>query len=133
MRAWGAPGREAIHTGTFYGDPVGSAAALATIELIERERLVEKAATRGDALAAALCTERLPGVLEVRHAGMMLGLQLATPMRALTLTRTLLERGYLVLPAGAKADVLQLAPPVTVSDAQLEGFVASLRDALGEP
>jgi 4-aminobutyrate aminotransferase/(S)-3-amino-2-methylpropionate transaminase len=133
MQAWGAPDREAIHTGTFYGDPVGSAAALATIELIERERLVEKAATRGDALAAALCTERLPGVLEVRHAGMMLGLQLATPMRALTLTRTLLERGYLVLPAGAKADVLQLAPPVTVSDAQLEGFVASLRDALGEP
>jgi 4-aminobutyrate aminotransferase/(S)-3-amino-2-methylpropionate transaminase len=133
MRAWGAPDREAIHTGTFYGDPLGSAAALATIELIEREQLVDKAAARGDALAAALCAERLPGVLEVRHAGMMLGLQLETPMKALTLSRALLERGYLVLPAGTRADVLQLAPPVTVSDAQLGGFVASLQGVLEEP
>jgi 4-aminobutyrate aminotransferase-like enzyme len=54
-------------------------------------------------------------------------------MQALTVTRALLERGYLVLPAGMRADVLQLAPPVTVSEAQLEGFVASLRDVLGQP
>jgi 4-aminobutyrate aminotransferase/(S)-3-amino-2-methylpropionate transaminase len=130
MRAWGAPDREAIHTGTFYGDPLGSAAALATIELIERERLGQKAAERGDTFAAALRAEGLSGVLEVRHAGMMLGLQLKAPTQALTITRALLERGYLVLPAGTQADVLQLAPPVTVSEAQLEGFVASLRDVL---
>jgi len=132
MRAWGAPDREAIHTGTFYGDPLGCAAALATIELIEREDLVGKAATRGDAFAAALAAARLPGISEVRHAGMMLGLQLEGPSQALTVTRALLERGYLVLPAGAKADVLQLAPPVTVTEAQLAGFVASLRDVLEE-
>ena len=132
MRAWGAPDREAIHTGTFYGDPLGCAAALATIELIEREDLVGKAANRGDAFAAALAAARLPGISEVRHAGMMLGLQLERPMQALTVTRALLERGYLVLPAGAKADVLQLAPPVTVTEAQLAGFVASLQDVLEE-
>jgi 4-aminobutyrate aminotransferase/(S)-3-amino-2-methylpropionate transaminase len=130
MRAWGAPGREAIHTGTFYGDPLGSAAALATIDLIEREQLVERAADQGNTFADALRAERLPGVSEVRQAGMMLGLQLQDPMQALTVTRALLERGYLVLPAGTKADVLQLAPPVTVSEAQLQGFVASLRDVL---
>lgn len=132
MRAWGAPDREAIHTGTFYGDPLGCAAALATIELIEREDLVEKAATRGDAFAATLAAARLPGISEVRHAGMMLGVQLEDPMQALTVTRALLERGYLVLPAGAKADVLQLAPPVTVTEAQLSGFIASLRNVLEE-
>jgi acetylornithine aminotransferase len=71
--------------------------------------------------------------LEVRHAGMMLGLQLGAPMQALTVTHALLERGYLVLPAGMRADVLQLAPPVTVSEAQLEGFIASLRDVFGQP
>lgn len=131
MRAWGASDREAIHTGTFYGDPLGSAAALATLDVIDRERLVEKAAQRGDALASTLRAEQLPGVLEVRQAGLMLGLQLQAPMQALTLTRLLLERGYLVLPAGAEADVLQLAPPATVSDAQLEGFISALRDALG--
>ncbi len=133
MRAWGASDREAIHTGTFYGDPLGSAAALTTIDLIEREHLVERAAERGKAWAAALRAEGLPGVLEVRHAGMMLGLQLEAPMQALTVTRGLLERGYLALPAGTRADVLQLAPPATVSEAQLEGFVASLRDVLGQP
>ncbi len=133
MGAWGASDREAIHTGTFYGDPLGSAAALTTIDLIEGEHLVERAADRGNAWATALRAEGLPGVLEVRHAGMMLGLQLGAPMQALTVTHALLERGYLVLPAGMRADVLQLAPPVTVSEAQLEGFVASLRDVLGQP
>ncbi|TNF64541.1 MAG: aspartate aminotransferase family protein [Deltaproteobacteria bacterium] len=130
MRAWGTPDREAIHTGTFYGDPLGSAAALATIALIEREQLVQRAIERGDAFADALRAEPLRGVLEVRHAGMMLGLQLHSPMQALSVARALLERGYLVLPAGTKADVLQLAPPVMMSDAQRDGFVSSLRDVL---
>jgi 4-aminobutyrate aminotransferase/(S)-3-amino-2-methylpropionate transaminase len=130
MSAWGAPDREAIHTGTFYGDPLGSAAALATIDLIERERLVQAAGEHGDAFAATLRGSGLPGVSEIRHAGLMLGLQLEAPHRALTVTRSLLERGYLVLPAGANADVIQLTPPVTVSGHQLEGFLATLRDVL---
>jgi 4-aminobutyrate aminotransferase/(S)-3-amino-2-methylpropionate transaminase len=132
MRAWGTPEREAIHTGTFYGDPLGCAAALATIDLIEHGQLVRRAANRGDSFAAMLRAEQLPGVSQVRHAGMMLGLQLQAPMEALTVTRSLLERGYLVLPAGSQADVLQLVPPVTVSEAQLDGFIASLRDVLGD-
>ena len=61
---------------------------------------------------------------------MMLGLQLGPKRQALVLVRALLERGYLVLPAGANADVIQLAPPVTISDAQLDGFVSALRGAL---
>ncbi|MGB5696086.1 MAG: aspartate aminotransferase family protein [Polyangiales bacterium] len=130
MRAWGTPDREAIHTATFYGDPLGSAAALATIDLIEQEQLVRRSAERGAAFAAALRAERLPEILEVRQAGMMLGLQLRAPMQALIITRALLERGYLVLPAGTEADVLQLVPPITVSDAQLEGFTSSLREVL---
>ena len=133
MRAWGNPDREAIHTGTFYGDPLGSAAALATIELIERDELAQRAVDRGEAFAAMLRAEQLASVIEVRHAGMMLGLQLQGSMQALRISRSLLERGYLVLPAGAEADVIQLAPPVTVNDEQLEGFVASLREALGGP
>lgn len=133
MRAWGDPSREAIHTGTFYGDPLGAAASLATIELIEREGLTGRATERGDALAVALRAERLPGVSEVRHAGMMLGLQLEQSCQALTVTRALLERGYLVLPAGTNADVVQLAPPVTIGEAQLQGFVAALREVLENP
>lgn len=130
MGAWGTSEREAIHTGTFYGDPLGSAAALATIDLIEREQLGVRAAERGDSLAETLRCADLSGVQEVRHAGLMIGLQLERPMQALTVTRALLEHGYLVLPAGARSDVLQLAPPVMISDAQLRGFVSTLKTTL---
>jgi 4-aminobutyrate aminotransferase/(S)-3-amino-2-methylpropionate transaminase len=130
MRAWGDPDREAIHTGTFYGDPLSSAAALATIELIERDELAQRAADRGNAFAAMLRAEPLASVTEVRQVGMMLGLQLEGRMKALQVSRSLLERGYLVLPAGVEADVIQLTPPATVNDGQLEGFVASLRAVL---
>jgi 4-aminobutyrate aminotransferase-like enzyme len=133
MQAWGTPDREAIHTGTFYGDPLGSAAALATLDLIERQGWIHASAERGSAFANALRAERLPGVTEVRQVGMMLGLQLGRDMLALSVTRALLERGYLVLPAGKNADVIQLAPPVTVSKTQLEGFTAALGSALGGP
>jgi 4-aminobutyrate aminotransferase/(S)-3-amino-2-methylpropionate transaminase len=133
MRAWGSPDQEAIHTGTFYGDPLGSAAALATLDLIEREGWLAEAAERGSLLGNQLRAARLPKVLEVREAGMMLGLQLDGYHSALAVTRNLLERGYLVLPAGARADVLQLTPPVTVTEAQLGGFVDALCDTLESP
>lgn len=130
MQAWGDPDQEAIHTGTFYGDPLGSAAALATLDVIEGHGWIEAAAIRGKGFADVLRHAALPGVGEVRQAGMMLGLQLNRKSQALILARALLERGYLVLPAGARADVIQLAPAVTISDDQLEGFVSALRSAL---
>lgn len=109
---------------------MGSAAALATLELIEEHSWLDVAATRGAAFAEALANANLPRVTEIRQAGLMLGLQLDEAHHALGLTRGLLERGYLVLPAGARADVIQLAPAVTVTDDQLAGFIDALRSAL---
>ena len=130
MQAWGDPDREAIHTGTFYGDPLGAAAALVTLDLIEREGWMARASRRGDAFAELLRGAPLPGVVEVRQVGLMLGLQLADAGAALRAARALLERGYLVLPAGAEADVIQLSPAVTVTDEQLAGFIEALGDSL---
>ena len=130
MSAWGQPDGEAIHTGTFYGSPVGCAAALATLGLIEREGLVERAASQGERYLRALTEARLHGVTEIRHAGLMFGLQLDQEGAALSATRNLLERGYLVLPAGPKADVLQLIPPVVLDDPLFDGFVLALRQTL---
>ena len=130
MQAWGDPDREAIHTGTFYGDPLGAAAAMATLAVIERETLCDTAAERGAQLASVLAEKQLPHVTEVREAGLMLGLQLDRAALGLTVTRALLERGYLVLPAGAEADVIQLSPPATIHDAQLDGFVDALERSL---
>lgn len=129
MSAWGSPDREAIHTGTFYGDPLGCAAALATLDLVERHGWLDQAVHVGRTLAAMLRDAGIAGAVEIRQAGLMLGLQLDTDLAALTLTRSLLERGYLVLPAGARADVIQLVPPVTVTSEQLEAFVDAVTDA----
>ena len=60
----------------------------------------------------------------------MLGIQLDQELFALTVTRALLERGYLVLPAGARGDVIQLVPPATIEEAQLEGFVDAFQETL---
>lgn len=131
MQAWGDPDREAIHTGTFYGDPLGAAAALATLALIEEHALLARAVERGEFLGGALVAAKLHGVREVRQAGLMLGVQLDGDARALGVTRALLERGYLVLPAGPRADVIQLAPSVTITNAQVQGFIAAFAEAMG--
>lgn len=131
MAAWGNPDREAIHTGTFHGDPVGCAAALATLDSIETGGLIAEAVERGAAIASALRGASLRRIQEVRQVGMMLGLQLEHRFEALTLTRALLERGYLVLPAGPEANVLQLTPPITLTARQLEGFIDALANVAG--
>ncbi len=128
MRAWGDPEREAIHTATFYGDPLGAAAALATLDVIEGQGFIALSEERGAAFAQSLERASLRGVSKIRHAGTMLGLQLEAELGALWVTRALLERGYLVLPAGEHADVVQLVPPVNLSQARFDGFL----DALGQ-
>lgn len=133
MRAWGDPDREAIHTGTFYGDPLGAAAALATLDVVEKQDLVALSEKRGVTLVNALHGASLRGVSEIRYAGTMVGLQLEQEYRALSATRALLERGYLVLPAGDHADVIQLAPPVTLTDTLFGGFVEALEQVLKAP
>lgn len=130
MQAWGNPDRKAIHTGTFFGDPVGAAAALATLEIIEREGLVSRARELGDQYARALRNAAFDGVVEVRGAGLMLGIELEGELRALKVARALLDRGYLVLPAGPLANVVQLSPPATLEADHFDRFTEALGASL---
>ncbi len=127
MNAWGASTGEAIHTQTFLGHPVGCAAALAVIDLIAREGLVARAAERGAVLGDAL---RSRGFVE---SGLGLMRAIHVGPEAYALSRRLLTRGYLVLPAGMRGDVLGLTPPVCLSDAQIDGFVEALHQAREAP
>ncbi len=121
MDAWGASTGEAIHTQTFLGNPVGCAMALAVLDVIEDEGLVARAATEGAWFAQALAG--VPGVRGVTGRGLMLGVHLPD---SLGVTRRMLERGYIVLPCGERAEALGLTPPLTTTRAQLEGAVAAL-------
>jgi 4-aminobutyrate aminotransferase/(S)-3-amino-2-methylpropionate transaminase len=125
MNAWGASTGEALHTQTFLGHPIGCAAALATIDLV-KAGLPQTCASRGARLRAAL-QEAGHGV---RGRGLMLGVELGP--ESFAISRALLRRGYIVLPAGLAGEVLGLTPPASLTDAQQDGFVAALGDAISE-
>jgi len=125
MDCWGACTGEAMHTQTFLGHPVGCAAALAVLELAERDDLPGRVRSLGQRL-----TERLHQCgLRVRGRGLMLGVAVD---HSLAVSRALLRRGFLALPAGAGGEVLGLTPPVCLTEAQLEAFVTALREVLEE-
>jgi 4-aminobutyrate aminotransferase-like enzyme len=132
MQAWGDPGREAIHTGTFFGQPLACAAALTCLDVLRDEGLPDRSLQLGAALASDLNALRAgrPQLREVRGRGLLIGLQLDSPARGLTLMRALLERGYITVPAAVDASVLSLTPPITITSEQLRGFVAALDASL---
>ncbi len=128
MDAWGASQGEALHTQTFLGNPVGCAMALASIT--ELERLRQEVPATSAWLQAELRQRGLP----VRGRGLLLGVGFPTGPDALAVSRGLLQRGYIALPAGeARADddprdavVLALTPPLCITEAQLRGFLSAL-------
>jgi len=115
MGHWGASGGEAIHTQTFLGHPVGCAAALAVLAQLEGD-LCDRIQERGEALAAAFRGRAHRG------RGLIRAVELGSD--ALVASRGLLQRGFLVLPAGPTS--LGFTPPVTLSDAQLDAFADAL-------
>lgn len=125
MDAWGASTGEAIHTQTFLGHPVGAAAGLAMLGLVDGLDLPGQARAKGERWARALA--RVPGVEGVTGRGLMLGVRVPDSLRA---TRRLLERGWIVLPCGEHAEALGLTPPVTTDEALLDAFVDTLAEVL---
>ncbi len=141
MDAWPESTGEAIHTSTFLGHPVACAAALAVLDVLEREGVAERAEELGRRLLDSL-RERLehtPGVREVRGLGLLLGVALGegpegrpSPGRAATVAEAALREGFLLLPSGELSDVLELTPPVCLTDEQVEAALDVLERAVQE-
>lgn len=139
MDAWPPSEGEALHTSTFLGHPLGAAAALAFLDLLEAEALVERSRKLGEALLDRLGNELsgLTAVREVRGRGLFVGIELADPAtggvvpgsgaRAATAA---LARGLLVLPAGEAGQVVELAPPTVLTEEQLDWAVGTLGTVL---
>ncbi len=132
MAAWGGPDEEALYAGTFFGHPLCCAAALAALDVIEQERLVDRSRETGEIFRQMLGDLRSghPLIRQVRGQGLMLGVLLDRPGRAIELAYQLLQEGYLVVPAGAGSDVLSLTPPLNIEPALLSGFVSALSRCL---
>lgn len=139
MEAWPASRGEAMHTSTFQGHPLACAAALAALEVIEEERLAERARTEGARWLEALrdMAEAHPGVADVRGRGLMVGMELVKGPddrpdgdRAARVLVEALRRGWILLLGAPEANVLSLTPPLTAERALLEAAVEALDGVL---
>ncbi len=132
MDAWPASQGEALHTQTFLGHPPGCAAALASIAVIEEEKLAERAAELGG-VALARLRGSLAGasaVTDVRGRGLLIGVECAAPELAQRTVSALLTRGVIALPSGDDGRVIGLSPPLTIDRDVLLAALDGLTDLL---
>jgi 4-aminobutyrate aminotransferase-like enzyme len=132
MDAWPESTGEAIHTSTFLGHPLSCAAALAFLNVLGETGAVGRARKLGKRILDAL-TAGLAGysVVEVRGRGLLIGVELAGgPGIGAAVAREALRRGVILLPAGARGEVVELAPPVTLTDAQFESMMGVVVESI---
>jgi 4-aminobutyrate aminotransferase len=122
------------HGSTFGGNPVACAAALATLEVLEDEGLLERARVLGARIVSELrsATAGTSSVRDVRGMGLMVGVELTSAEVCALAQRRCLDAGLLVLTCGPGEDVLRLIPPLTISDADLASALSILCGALVE-
>jgi adenosylmethionine-8-amino-7-oxononanoate aminotransferase len=119
---------------TYSGPDAMCAGALAVLDIMERENLVDRAGQMGERLQSSLHSA-LDGhrrVTEIRGRGLMVGVELAGVSSAAAV-EACVKRGMWVYPAGsgpAVADALLFAPPLTVSESDIDRIVEITLDAL---
>ena len=120
--------------GTFGGNPLSCAAAVAVLETIREPEFLERAVALGDVLRARLeeLAARHDGIGEVRGLGPMLALELEerAPDRAKATVDAAFDRGLLLLSCGLYGNVLRLLPPLTITDEELDEGLGLLDEAL---
>jgi acetylornithine/N-succinyldiaminopimelate aminotransferase len=112
------------HGSTFGGTPLATAVALTVLDVIETDGLLARATDSGTALRAVLAG--LPGVCEVRGRGLLLGARLETPF-ASRAAAAALTGGVIV--NDCKPDVIRVAPPLVLGDAEVATARRRLADA----
>ncbi|WP_075236881.1 acetylornithine transaminase [Mycobacterium colombiense] len=118
-----------LHGSTFGGNPVCAAAALAVLRVLAEENLVRHAEVLGKSLRHGIEALGHPLIDHVRGRGLLCGVALTAP-RAKDAEAAARRAGFLV--NAAAPDVIRLAPPLIITEAQVDGFVAGLPGILDE-
>jgi acetylornithine/N-succinyldiaminopimelate aminotransferase len=113
------------HGSTFGGNPVTTAAGLAAITFIESQKILKKVEKQGAQLMQELAL--VPGVSEVRGAGLLLGIEL-TDAKAQEIATALRHEGVLV--NAANAITIRIAPALIVSDSQINKFISIFKKVM---
>jgi acetylornithine aminotransferase len=116
-----------MHASTFGGNPVCCAAALAVLDTIESEQLLDHVKQLSERIRRGVEALGHPLVAGVRGAGLLLGITLRGPAAG-ALAAVLRDNGFLA--QAAQPDVLRIAPPLILTDGQADAFLAALGPAL---
>ena len=133
MDAWPVSRGEALHTSTYLGNPMGCAAALATIDEIERLQLPDRArelAPPVEERLRLLCGRN--GVRDVRGRGLMWGVELHDAAQAGASVKAALRRGLIVLQTGRNGNVISITPPLVIEREELDRALDILDSAIAE-
>ena len=121
------------HGGTYGGNPMGCAAALATIEVMSEPGFMENVRARGEQLSAALTGLMAvhPGVVQVRGPGLMVGTVFEDAARVPRVIEHCLTEGHLILMnAGTYGNVIRWMPPLVVTAEEVDEGVQAFSNAL---
>jgi 4-aminobutyrate aminotransferase len=121
------------HGGTYGGNPMGCAAALATIEIMSEPAFFDNVRARGEQLTAGLEALRpvYPDLLQVRGPGLMVGTSFADAGRVPMVIKHCLDEGRLILMnAGTYGNVIRWMPPLVVSAGEIEEGLDAFTNAL---
>ncbi len=127
------------HGGTYGGNVIASAAALATLDVIEDEGLVANAQRQGERLLAGLraAATGVAGVAEVRGRGLMLAIEFADgpelkprPDLAKKVLATAHKRHLMLLSCGTYGQVVRIIPPLVTTDAEVDQAIDIVRESL---
>ncbi len=114
------------HTSTFGGNPMACAAALASLEVIEKEGLAERAGELGRYFLEGLRAIQSDKIREIRGLGLMIGLELKE--KAGPYVQRLMEKGVIALLAGAT--VIRLLPPLVINREEVDTVIQALEEVL---
>lgn len=114
---------------TFGGNHLACTAALAVLDVIEEEHLVENAASVGGYLLAQLKTlaAETPSIVDVRGEGLMIGIEFSDSIKTL---RTRLVKEQHVFTGAASTNILRLLPPLCLTKAEADDFLSRLKQVL---
>jgi 4-aminobutyrate aminotransferase / (S)-3-amino-2-methylpropionate transaminase / 5-aminovalerate transaminase len=134
-----APGDSAVG-GTYVGNPLAQAAALAVLEVFDEDSLVERAGQIGDTIRERMLAwqQRWPAIGDVRGLGAMLAIELVedpvtkAPASGLAtkVAEAAADRGLLLLKSGIYSNCIRVLVPLVISDAQLDEALGVWEDAL---
>ena len=127
------------HGGTFGGNVVACAAAVATIQAMREEKLVENAAVRGKQLVAGLhkLQAEFPQIGDVRGIGLMVGVEFGQPgapdaAMAKAVNKAAFEHGLMLLSCGTFDNVIRWIPPLVVTEEQIDEALSLFAAALDQ-